>query len=137
MTTSNRELIPNQVFIGLPWKNVRPQYDRLIPELEKKYPLYFTIIGRDDGQEASLDRANKPPVAIVPPNQRFERTGNRWAHWATARGLGARGARRITPVRARCPRGGTRTAPPRGRAPAHRNGRDRASATNCTTPGVR
>ena len=52
MATSNREFIPNQVFIGLPWKNVRPKYDRIIPKLEKKYPLYFTIVGRDDGQDA-------------------------------------------------------------------------------------
>jgi hypothetical protein len=52
MTSSNREFIPNQVFIGLPWKNVRPKYDRIIPKLEKKYPLYFTIVGRDDGQDA-------------------------------------------------------------------------------------
>ncbi|HEY3155365.1 MAG TPA: hypothetical protein VGK76_01895 [Candidatus Eisenbacteria bacterium] len=52
MPTSNREFIPNQVFIGLPWKNVRPKYDRIVPELEKKYPLYFTIVGRDDGQDA-------------------------------------------------------------------------------------
>ena len=52
MTTSNRTFIANQVFIGLPWRNVRSKYDRIIPKLEKKYPLYFTIVGRDDGQDA-------------------------------------------------------------------------------------
>ena len=52
MTTSKRQFIPNQVFIGLPWRNVRPKYDRIIPKLENNYPLYFTIVGRDDGQDA-------------------------------------------------------------------------------------
>jgi hypothetical protein len=47
-----RKFIPNQTFIGLPWKNVRPKYERVIRRLEKKYPLYFTIVGRDDGQDA-------------------------------------------------------------------------------------
>jgi hypothetical protein len=47
-----REFVPNQVFVGLPWKNVRPRYDKIIARLEKKFPLYFTIVGRDDGQGA-------------------------------------------------------------------------------------
>ena len=52
MASTKREFIPNQVFIGLPWKNVRPKYDHIIPMLEKKYPLHFTIVGRNDGQDA-------------------------------------------------------------------------------------
>lgn len=52
MAVTTREFIPNQVFIGLPWKNVRPKYDRIIGKLDKKFPLYFSIIGRDDGQDA-------------------------------------------------------------------------------------
>jgi hypothetical protein len=44
--------VPNQVFVGLPWKNVRPRYEKLIHKLENKYPLYFTIVGRNDGQDA-------------------------------------------------------------------------------------
>ena len=44
---------PIQAFIGPPWKNVRPKHDRIIRKLEKKYPLHFTIVGRDDGQEAT------------------------------------------------------------------------------------
>lgn len=52
MAGKNREFTPNQVFVGLPWKNVRPRYERIIQKLEKKYPLYFTIVGRDDGQDA-------------------------------------------------------------------------------------
>lgn len=52
MATTKREFIPNQVFIGLPWKTVRPKYDRIIAKLEKTYPIYFTIVGRNDGQDA-------------------------------------------------------------------------------------
>lgn len=52
MATAKRIFIPNQIFVGLPWKNVRPKYDRIIQGLEKKYPLYFTIVGRNDGQDA-------------------------------------------------------------------------------------
>lgn len=50
--TTKRTFIPNQVFVGLPWKNVRPKYDRIIRALEKKYPLHFSIVGRNDGQDA-------------------------------------------------------------------------------------
>lgn len=52
MAATKREFIPNQVFIGLPWKNVRPKYDKIVPKLEKKYPLHFTIVGRNDGRDA-------------------------------------------------------------------------------------
>ena len=46
------EIIPNQVFVGLPWRNVRPRYESCIDNLEKKYPLHFTIVGRKDAQDA-------------------------------------------------------------------------------------
>jgi len=49
---AKREFTPNQVFVGLPWKNVRPKYDKIIATLEKKFPLYFTIVGRNDAQLA-------------------------------------------------------------------------------------
>jgi hypothetical protein len=52
VATAKRAFIPNQIFVGLPWKNVRPKYDRIIPKLEKKYPLHFTIVGRNDAQDA-------------------------------------------------------------------------------------
>jgi hypothetical protein len=52
MAGSKRVFIPNQVFVGLPWKNVRPRYERIISKLEAKYPLHFTIVGRNDGQDA-------------------------------------------------------------------------------------
>jgi hypothetical protein len=43
---------PNQVFVGLPWKNVRSRYETCIDYLEKRYPLHFTIVGRKDAQDA-------------------------------------------------------------------------------------
>ena len=51
--TSIRQFIPNQVFVGLPWKNVRPKYDKVIDKLQKKFPLHFTIVGRNDGRDAA------------------------------------------------------------------------------------
>jgi len=45
-------VIPNQVFVGLPWRNVRSKYERRIDKLAQKYPLYFTIVGRKDAQDA-------------------------------------------------------------------------------------
>ncbi len=45
-------VIPNQVFVGLPWKNVRPRYESRMNRLERKYPLHFTIVGRKDAQDA-------------------------------------------------------------------------------------
>ena len=52
MSNTQREFIPNQIFVGLPWKNVRAKYERVIQKLETKYPLHFTIVGRNDGQDA-------------------------------------------------------------------------------------
>lgn len=49
---ADREFVPNQVFVGLPWRNVRKKYENVIRKLEKKYPVYFTIVGRGDGQDA-------------------------------------------------------------------------------------
>jgi hypothetical protein len=47
-----RNTIPNQVFIGLPWKTVRPKYDRAIDWLSIRSPLSFVIVGRGDDQDA-------------------------------------------------------------------------------------
>ena len=41
---AKRKFIPNQVFVGLPWKNVRSKYDRIIEKLSKKYPLYLALL---------------------------------------------------------------------------------------------
>lgn len=45
-------VIPNQAFVGLPWRNVRPRYEKCIDKLEQKYPLHFSIVGRKDAQDA-------------------------------------------------------------------------------------
>lgn len=45
-------IIPNQVFIGCPWKTIRTKYQRAINELKKKYPLSYVLIGRDEDQDA-------------------------------------------------------------------------------------
>lgn len=46
------DAIPNQVFIGLPWKNVRPKYERAMAWMAIRSPLSFIIVGRDDNQDA-------------------------------------------------------------------------------------
>lgn len=46
------DAIPNQVFVGLPWKNVRPRYERAIDWLSIRSPLSFVIVGREDNQDA-------------------------------------------------------------------------------------
>jgi len=46
------DIVPNQVFVGCPWKTIRPKYERVIETLNKKYPLSFVIIGSDSSQEA-------------------------------------------------------------------------------------
>jgi hypothetical protein len=52
MKGTRRKFVSNQVFLGLPWKNVRAKYDRIIAKLDKKYPIHFTIVGRNDQQDA-------------------------------------------------------------------------------------
>lgn len=44
--------ISNQVFIGCPWKTVRPKYERVIEKFKKKYPLSFIVVGRGEDQKA-------------------------------------------------------------------------------------
>jgi hypothetical protein len=52
MANSKRSFIPNQVFVGLPW-TFRKRYDTLVLNLEKKYPLHFSIVGRNDSPDAA------------------------------------------------------------------------------------
>lgn len=49
---ASRVTIPNQVFIGLPWKNVRRRFENVIDRLQIRSPLSFVIVGRDDSQDA-------------------------------------------------------------------------------------
>jgi hypothetical protein len=46
------DVIPNQVFLGIPWKTIRRKYENALPKLRSKYPLSFIIVGRDEGQDA-------------------------------------------------------------------------------------
>ena len=52
MPAKSRNFVPNQVFVGLPWKNVRARYERVLARLELRFPLHFTIVGKNDGQSA-------------------------------------------------------------------------------------
>ncbi len=45
--------IPNQIFIGCPWRTIRAKYESVIDDLVKKYPLSFVIVGRRDQQDAA------------------------------------------------------------------------------------
>ena len=44
--------IPNQVFLAVPWKNIKQKYEKAVKRLQKKYPLSFIIIGNDEIQDA-------------------------------------------------------------------------------------
>jgi len=46
------DVIPNQIFIGLPWKNIRAKYVCAADTLSKSYPLSFVIMGREETQDA-------------------------------------------------------------------------------------
>jgi hypothetical protein len=42
------EVVPNQVFVGLPWKTVKGKYEKAIDKLKISYPLSYVIIGRSE-----------------------------------------------------------------------------------------
>ncbi len=44
--------VPNQVFLGVPWKTVRPKYEQIVAHFYKTFPLSFVIVGREDNQDA-------------------------------------------------------------------------------------
>jgi hypothetical protein len=52
VATTTRAVIPNQVFLALPWKSALKRYEHAIEKLERTYPLHFTIVGRDEGLDA-------------------------------------------------------------------------------------
>jgi hypothetical protein len=45
---------PQLVFIGCPWRTIRPKYERIISKrtYKRRYPLAFVIIGREGNQRA-------------------------------------------------------------------------------------
>lgn len=46
------EVIANQVFLGLPWRAVRPRYEHIIDRMRTRSPISFVIVGRNDKQDA-------------------------------------------------------------------------------------
>lgn len=42
----------NKVFIGCPWKTIRPKYVKVVEKLEHTYPIHFVLIGREQDQRA-------------------------------------------------------------------------------------
>lgn len=67
--------VRNQVFLGIPAKNVKAHYEKIIANLAKKYAVSFIIVGRNDGQSAEdllsiiTDRLDNSSSAI------FDATG--------------------------------------------------------------
>lgn len=41
---NNSDTIANQVFLGMPWKLVRPKYERAVDKLKKSYPLPSSLL---------------------------------------------------------------------------------------------
>ena len=46
------DVIANQVFLAIPWKGVRPKYEKAVDSLKFQSPLSFVIVGRSDSQDA-------------------------------------------------------------------------------------
>ena len=40
---TKRSVIPNQIFIGCPWKTIRSKYSKFIDNINKKFPLSFIM----------------------------------------------------------------------------------------------
>lgn len=47
-----KQIVPNQVFIGCPWKTVRKKYVAITDSLKKKFPTHFVIIGSEVSNSA-------------------------------------------------------------------------------------
>ena len=50
--TRNKDVVLNRVFIGCPWKIIRPKYLKIVKKLEHKFPIHFVLIGREQNQRA-------------------------------------------------------------------------------------
>jgi uncharacterized protein YjaZ len=48
----SKDVVPNQVFIGCPWKTVRKKYVDLREEIKKRFPIHFVIVGSEVGHSA-------------------------------------------------------------------------------------
>lgn len=52
MSNTDYTVVPNKIFIGCPWKTIRPKYLKIVSSLEHKYPIHFILIGRENDQRA-------------------------------------------------------------------------------------
>lgn len=52
--TDNIRVKPQLVFVGCPWRTIRPKYERIFNKktFKRRFPLAFVIIGRDGNQRA-------------------------------------------------------------------------------------
>jgi hypothetical protein len=46
------DVIANQIFLAVPWKGVRPKYERCVDHFQSRSALSFVIVGRSDAQDA-------------------------------------------------------------------------------------
>jgi hypothetical protein len=49
---ADESVVENQIFIGVPWKDVRKKFETAIGELQEQYPVQCVIFGRNTGQDA-------------------------------------------------------------------------------------
>ena len=49
---SNDAVIENQFFIGVPWKGIRPKFEKALSELKEECPIHCVVFGRNTGQDA-------------------------------------------------------------------------------------
>ena len=50
--SKTKDVVSNKVFIGCPWKTIRPKYLKIVEKLEHKFPIHFVLIGRESDQRA-------------------------------------------------------------------------------------
>ncbi len=50
---SRRKYILNQVFVGYPWRRIRPMFEKRIELLHRYYPIHFRAVGRGHAQTST------------------------------------------------------------------------------------
>lgn len=50
---SSRNIVPNRIFVGYPWKTYKPYWENLLQDLHATYPLHFLAMGREAGEPAA------------------------------------------------------------------------------------
>ena len=102
-----RDVIPNQVFIGCPWKTIRAKYERVIGKLRKSFPLSYVIVGRDEDQDAEdLLAIIKTKLSVFQPRH-FRRF---WGKRERIAGVRLGSVRRFAPMLYFCTHGAARSS---------------------------